>query len=97
MKPGSSTSRLPGSRATNWRCIVVVAGFREDESGTSRLWGAAVQTPGRGHRSALNADVQNYTDVDGIYTTKPNICEKAKTDKIIFEEMLEMASLGARC
>ena len=38
-----------------------------------------------------------YTDVDGVYTTDPRICSKArKLDKIAFEEMLELASLGAK-
>jgi len=38
-----------------------------------------------------------YTDVDGVYTTDPRICDKArKLDKIAFEEMLELASLGAK-
>jgi aspartate kinase len=48
--------------------------------------------------SALDADVcEIYTDVDGIYTTDPRICDKAqKLDKVMFDEMLEMASLGAK-
>jgi len=38
-----------------------------------------------------------YTDVDGVYTTDPNILKKAKKIKVIsYEEMLEMASLGAK-
>jgi aspartate kinase len=38
-----------------------------------------------------------YTDVDGVYTTDPRICDKAKKlDKISYEEMLELASLGAK-
>ena len=38
-----------------------------------------------------------YTDVDGVYTTDPRICDKArKLDRIAFEEMLELASLGAK-
>jgi aspartate kinase len=38
-----------------------------------------------------------YTDVDGVYTTDPRICAKArKLDRIAFEEMLELASLGAK-
>ncbi|MEZ4566749.1 MAG: hypothetical protein R2860_07205 [Desulfobacterales bacterium] len=38
-----------------------------------------------------------YTDVDGVYTADPNICKKArKLDRISYEEMLEMASLGAK-
>ena len=38
-----------------------------------------------------------YTDVDGVYTTDPRICDRArKLDKIAYEEMLELASLGAK-
>ena len=38
-----------------------------------------------------------YTDVDGVYTTDPRIVEKArKIDRVTYEEMLEMASLGAK-
>ena len=48
--------------------------------------------------AALKADVcEIFTDVDGIYTTDPNICPKAKKmDSISYEEMLEMASMGAK-
>ncbi|MDR1545580.1 MAG: aspartate kinase [Deltaproteobacteria bacterium] len=48
--------------------------------------------------AALKADVcEIYTDVDGIYTTDPHVCDKArKIDRISYEEMLEMASLGAK-
>jgi aspartate kinase len=48
--------------------------------------------------AALNADQCDiYTDVDGVYTADPNICPKAKKlKKISYEEMLEMASLGAK-
>jgi len=80
--------------------IAVVAGFQGiDETG-------AITTLGRGGSdtsavavaAALNADVcEIYTDVDGVYTTDPNICTDArKLDKISFEEMLELASLGAK-
>ncbi len=80
--------------------IAVVAGFQGiDETG-------AITTLGRGGSdtsavavaAALNADVcEIYTDVDGVYTTDPNICEDAqKLDKISFEEMIELASLGAK-
>jgi len=80
--------------------IAVVAGFQGiDETG-------AITTLGRGGSdtsavavaAALSADVcEIYTDVDGVYTTDPNICEDAqKLDKISFEEMLELASLGAK-
>ncbi|HEY7587030.1 MAG TPA: aspartate kinase, partial [Candidatus Deferrimicrobiaceae bacterium] len=80
--------------------IAVVAGFQGiDESG-------AITTLGRGGSdtsavavaAALTADVcEIYTDVDGVYTTDPNICADArKLEKISFEEMLELASLGAK-
>ena len=47
---------------------------------------------------AITADVcEIYTDVDGIYTADPNICEKArKIKEISYDEMLNMASLGAK-
>jgi aspartate kinase len=82
------------------RSIVVVAGFQGcDESGNITTLGrGGSDTSAVAIASALNADVcEIYTDVDGIYTTDPNICEKArKLDKILFDEMLEMASLGAK-
>jgi aspartate kinase len=48
--------------------------------------------------AALKADAcEIYTDVDGVYTTDPNMCSAArKLDKISYEEMLELASLGAK-
>jgi len=48
--------------------------------------------------AALKADeCQIYTDVDGVYTTDPRVCNKARRlDRITFEEMLEMASLGSK-
>ncbi|MBU4010797.1 MAG: aspartate kinase, partial [Proteobacteria bacterium] len=48
--------------------------------------------------AALKADMcEIYTDVDGIYTADPNVCKKArKLDKISYDEMLEMSSLGAK-
>ncbi|WP_257928134.1 aspartokinase, alpha and beta subunits [Campylobacter lari] len=80
--------------------IVVVAGFQ----GVDRM--GNVTTLGRGGSDlsavalagALNADLcEIYTDVDGVYTTDPRIEPKAKKlDKISYEEMLELASLGAK-
>ena len=80
--------------------IVVVAGFQGiDEKGD-------VTTLGRGGSDlsavaiagALDADLcEIYTDVDGVYTTDPRIEPKAKKlDKISYDEMLELASLGAK-
>jgi len=81
-------------------CVVVVAGFQGvDEMGN-------ITTLGRGGSdisavamaAALDADeCQIYTDVDGVYTTDPRIEPRArKLDRITFEEMLEMASLGSK-
>ena len=80
--------------------IVVVAGFQ----GLNSI--GDVTTLGRGGSDttavalavALNAErCEIYTDVEGIYTTDPRITKKArKLDEISFEEMLEMASLGAK-
>ncbi|ECP5135787.1 aspartate kinase [Campylobacter upsaliensis] len=80
--------------------IVIIAGFQGvDEEGN-------VTTLGRGGSDlsavavagALSADLcEIYTDVDGVYTTDPRIEPKArKLDKISYEEMLELASLGAK-
>ncbi len=80
--------------------IVVVAGFQgitEDEDVTTLGRGgsdlSAVAIAG-----ALNADLcEIYTDVDGVYTADPNIVPEArKLNKISYEEMLELASLGAK-
>ena len=80
--------------------IAVVAGFQGIEPGGN------ITTLGRGGSdttavaiaAAIKADVcEIYTDVDGVYTTDPNICPGArKIDRISFEEMLELASLGAK-
>jgi aspartate kinase len=80
--------------------IVAVAGFQ----GINRH--GDLTTLGRGGSDAtavalaigLKADLcEIYTDVEGIYTTDPHICEKArKMERICYEEMLELASLGAK-
>lgn len=80
--------------------VVVIAGFQgitpaEDVTtlgrGGSDLSAVAIA-------SAIDADCcEIYTDVDGVYTTDPNIVPEArKLDKISYEEMLELASLGAK-
>jgi len=81
--------------------IIIVAGFQGVSIGTRR-----VTTLGRGGSDltavaiagALQADIcEIYTDVDGIYTTDPRIEPKAKKlEKISYDEMLELASLGAK-
>ncbi|MCL2103020.1 MAG: aspartate kinase [Syntrophorhabdaceae bacterium] len=80
--------------------ICVVAGFQGiDESGSITTLGrGGSDTSAVAIAAALKADVcEIYTDVDGVYTTDPNICPDArKLEKISFEEMLELASLGAK-
>ncbi len=86
--------------ALNKGKVAVVAGFQGISSGSD------VTTLGRGGSdltavavaAAIGADFCDiYTDVDGVYTTDPNIVPKArKIDKISYDEMLEMASLGAK-
>ena len=80
--------------------VVVVAGFQGvDENGNITTLGrGGSDTTAVAIAAALKADeCQIYTDVDGVYTTDPRIEPKArKLDKITFEEMLEMASLGSK-
>ncbi|MCX7988028.1 MAG: aspartate kinase [Thermodesulfovibrio sp.] len=80
--------------------IVVVAGFQgitEDEDVTTLGRGGSDLTA-VAIAAALNADLcEIYTDVDGVYTADPNIVPEAKKlEKIAYEEMLELASLGAK-
>src|ERR1017187_9402491 len=79
---------------------VVVAGFQGvDENGNITTLGrGGSDTTGVALAAALKADeCQIYTDVDGVYTTDPLIVPEArKLDRIPFEEMLEMASLGSK-
>ena len=68
--------------------------------GTSPRWAAAaVDTSAVALAAAFRADLcQIYTDVDGVYTTDPRIVPNAKKlDEITYDEMLELASQGARC
>ena len=80
--------------------VVVVAGFQgvDEEGNITTLGRGGSDTTGVALAAALKADeCQIYTDVDGVYTTDPRIAPKAqKLDRITFEEMLEMASLGAK-
>lgn len=80
--------------------IVIVAGFQGvDEHGNITTLGrGGSDTTAVALAAALHADeCQIYTDVDGVYTTDPRIEPKArKLDRITFEEMLEMASLGSK-
>jgi aspartate kinase len=82
------------------RQIVVVAGFQgHDEKGNITTLGrGGSDTSAVAIAAAIHADTcEIYTDVDGIYTTDPNICDKArKLARISYDEMLEMSSLGAK-
>ncbi len=80
--------------------VVVVAGFQGvDEAGNITTLGrGGSDTTAVALAAALKADeCQIYTDVDGVYTTDPRIVSQARRlDKVTFEEMLELASLGAK-
>ncbi|HEX4886024.1 MAG TPA: aspartate kinase [Casimicrobiaceae bacterium] len=80
--------------------IVVVAGFQGvDASGNVTTLGrGGSDTSAVALAAALQADeCQIYTDVDGVYTTDPRIVPEARRlDRVTFEEMLEMASLGSK-
>jgi aspartate kinase len=80
--------------------VVVVAGFQGvDPSGNITTLGrGGSDTTAVAMAAALKADeCQIFTDVDGVYTTDPRVEPKArKLDRITFEEMLEMASLGSK-
>jgi len=102
-----SAARIAGIDGTNIvagfaaKEIAVVAGFQGVHQATGR-----VTTLGRGGSdtsavalaAAIHADrCDIYTDVDGVYTTDPRVVHKARRlDRVAFEEMLEMASLGAK-
>ena len=87
-------------QALNEGNIVVVAGFQgvNENGDITTLGRGGSDTSAVAVAAALDADVcEIYTDVDGIYTTDPNICSKArKLERISYEEMLELASLGAK-
>jgi aspartate kinase len=80
--------------------VVVVAGFQgiDEENNITTLGRGGSDTTAVALAAALKADVcEIYTDVDGVYTTDPRVCPDAvKLDRITYEEMLELASLGAK-
>ena len=80
--------------------IVTIAGFQglDDHGDITTLGRGGSDTTAVALAAALKADVcEIFTDVDGVYTTDPSICPKArKLDAISYDEMLEMASLGAK-
>ena len=80
--------------------VVVVAGFQgvDEDGNITTLGRGGSDTTAVALAAALKADeCQIYTDVDGVYTTDPRVEPKARRlDRITFEEMLEMASLGSK-
>jgi aspartate kinase len=82
------------------RKVVIVAGFQgaDADGNITTLGRGGSDTTGVALAAALKADeCQIYTDVDGVYTTDPRVVPQARRlDRITFEEMLEMASLGSK-
>jgi aspartate kinase len=80
--------------------IAVVAGFQgvDAEGNITTLGRGGSDTSAVAIAAAIGADeCEIYTDVDGVYTTDPNVCPSArKIQRISYEEMLELASLGAK-
>ncbi len=80
--------------------IAVIAGFQgvDEEGNITTLGRGGSDTTAVAIAAAIKADAcEIYTDVDGVYTTDPNIAPLArKLDRISYEEMLELASLGAK-
>ncbi|MBU1138072.1 MAG: aspartate kinase [Proteobacteria bacterium] len=80
--------------------VVTVAGFQgvAENGDITTLGRGGSDTTAVALAAALQADAcEIFTDVEGVYTTDPNICSKArKIDRISYDEMLELASLGAK-
>jgi len=80
--------------------VAVIAGFQgvDDDGNVTTLGRGGSDTSAVAVAAALGADVcEIYTDVDGVYTTDPNLVPQArKLDRISYDEMIEMASLGAK-
>ena len=80
--------------------VVVVPGFQgiSEEMRISTIGRGGSDASAVALAKALNADrCEIYTDVEGVFTTNPDICDQAKKiEKISYDEMLEMASLGAK-
>lgn len=80
--------------------IAVVAGFQgvDDAGNVTTLGRGGSDTTAVAIAAAIGADAcEIYTDVEGVYTTDPNVCPSArKIPRISYEEMLELASLGAK-
>ena len=82
------------------RHIAVIAGFQgvDEEGNVTTLGRGGSDTTAVAIAAAIKADAcEIYTDVDGVFTTDPNVCPSArKLEKVSYEEMLELASLGAK-
>ena len=101
-----STARIKEIQDENIRAdlekgtICIVAGFQgiTEDGSIATLGRGGSDTSAVAVAAAMKADVcEIYTDVDGVYTTDPRIVEAAsKIEKISYDEMLEMASLGAK-
>ena len=82
------------------RRVAVVAGFQgvDENDNITTLGRGGSDTTGVAIAAAIHADVcEILTDVDGVYTTDPRVCPEArKLDRISYDEMLELASLGAK-
>ena len=80
--------------------VAVVAGFQgiDDDGNITTLGRGGTDTTAVAIAAAVKADAcEIYTDVDGVYTADPNVCRRArKIARISYEEMLELASLGAK-
>ncbi|MCT4533853.1 aspartate kinase [Halodesulfovibrio sp.] len=79
--------------------VLAVAGFQgcTDESRVTTLGRGGSDTSAVAFAAALGCECEIYTDVDGVYTTDPNIVSTArKMDRVSYDEMLEMASMGAK-
>lgn len=89
-----------GARFAAGMRVAVIAGFQgvSPEGRITTLGRGGSDTTAVAFAAAFGAErCDIYTDVDGVYTTDPRICDKArKLDRIAFEEMLELASLGAK-
>ncbi len=101
-----STARIQNVEVSRLRkelkagVIPVVTGFQgvDKKGDITTLGRGGSDTTGVALAAALKADVcEIYTDVEGVYTTDPNICPEArKLARISYDEMLELASLGAK-
>jgi len=102
----SSKARIEEIQDTNIRedlhngTIVIVAGFQgiDRDNNITTLGRGGSDTSAVAVAAALHADVcEILTDVDGVYTTDPRIVpEASKMEKVSYDEMLEMASLGSK-